>query len=274
MSTISSGTALQMPKAALLEADGSNYTTWRNYLMLSLRSLEYDITETDDTRLTREDYWVGTYVISCCTAVVQNSHLIGINSPRAMIQALDEAFKPQGKKRAYIAWMKLSNIHWDSHQSTTDFVLIFRQAAREATEANLGLSSDALVCLFLERVRSKRQVWVDIQVSQWTDSAPLSVDTLCKALVSLPLESTAIEMGLGALPDRQSVRCTFCGKKGHKKKYCWKRHPEQAPKGWKPDSDSDSDSDKEAGTSQGRGPRATAKEVINTTAIVVEELLC
>lgn len=283
-STLSTIQLPQMPRVAVLEADGSNYTIWRNYLLLSLRSIEYSIVDVNDKKLTREDYWVGTYVISCCTAAVQSSHLIGIESPRAMIEALDEAFKPQGKKRAYLAWMKLSNISWDTRQSVTDFVAEFRQAEREALEANLGLSSDALVCLLLERARPKYPVWVDIQVSQWTDSAPLSVDTLCKALVSLPTESTIATMGMGALPGRHSVKCSYCKKRGHTKKNCWTRHPEQAPKGWSDsDSDSDSDSQSKAPRDQERASRASRTsrasrnpqqvgEVISATAIV-EELM-
>jgi hypothetical protein len=236
-SDIVSSSLPHMPKDNRLKGDGSNYLVWRNLLNLYLQSAGYEPQRTITGSLTREDYRVGAYVLTCCSATVQSKHLIGKQSPLEMLNTLDKMFKPQERKRGYLAWLRLSKLQWGDNQSTTEFISVFRKAKKEAVEVNIGLSGDLLAYLLLERARPKYPIWADIQVSQWTDTNPLSVDTLCRALLALPHEPE-MSIGLGALTQNGQQRqkgsekkCSHCNKNGHLEPKCWTKYPAKAPKG-------------------------------------------
>ena len=95
------------PKEARLKSDGSNYLVWRNLLDAQLESVGYITEGTNAERPTRQDCRVAVHIISSCTLDIQSTHLIGRRSPLAMLTILAETFQPQGRKRGYLAWLRL-----------------------------------------------------------------------------------------------------------------------------------------------------------------------
>lgn len=80
---------------------------------------------------------------------MQATHLLGIMSAHGMLAALEEAYKPQGKKRGYLAFTSLLSLHWGADQRAAQFVAAFRKAVRDMTEAGGTRDADLLVCTLL-----------------------------------------------------------------------------------------------------------------------------